>query len=328
MVLLNQYLDTLNAQGTRNSYRRYLRSANEFLAEHDVDLENGTRSLAAPLLRKWLREMIRGGNNPASARVAKAALKGFWVYLHEDEDLPPVCPLDGIRIPRSDPNPHLAPTRRQFKQLVKGCGRFRDPLQRAQSLAFLLLMGRAGLRFTAARRLLVADFDLTRTERRDDGSERPAPRVRVRHAKGNRSRMQAIHQSTAQAVKQLIEVRGSPLNADTGESLDELFLARSGRKGYFRPAGEGRLRRLFAELLWASDLGESELTPHGLRHFFAVSLAEQGVDLYTISNLLGHSCVASTERYLFYLDGSRHAAAALEGLSDPLPPLTPKGASA
>lgn len=40
------------------------------------------------------------------------------------------------------------------------------------------------------------------------------------------------------------------------------------------------------------------VSPHMLRHYFAVSSIMAGIDVYSISRLLGHSNVATTQRYL------------------------------
>ena len=46
------------------------------------------------------------------------------------------------------------------------------------------------------------------------------------------------------------------------------------------------------------DLGIDVLSSHKLRHFYATELLKNGADIYTVKELLGHSDLEMTQRYL------------------------------
>lgn len=53
-----------------------------------------------------------------------------------------------------------------------------------------------------------------------------------------------------------------------------------------------RMQRLFL------DIASVHMTPHQLRHTFALNLLKQGCDIVTIKNLLGHEDIQTTMKYL------------------------------
>ncbi len=59
-------------------------------------------------------------------------------------------------------------------------------------------------------------------------------------------------------------------------------------------------------LRWAMSAGITKhVTFHSARHTFAVSLITQGVDIYTISKLMGHTEVKTTQIYADVIDSVR-----------------------
>ena len=59
-------------------------------------------------------------------------------------------------------------------------------------------------------------------------------------------------------------------------------------------------------LRWSMAAGISKhVTFHAGRHTFAVSLLSNGVDIYTVSKLMGHSEVKTTQIYADIIDSVR-----------------------
>ena len=49
---------------------------------------------------------------------------------------------------------------------------------------------------------------------------------------------------------------------------------------------------------YAQKAGLEEITPHTIRHSFAVQLVSEGVDLKTVQEVMGHSDIATTQVYV------------------------------
>ena len=107
------------------------------------------------------------------------------------------------------------------------------------------------------------------------------------------------------------------LTAETYSVLEELWTEQSSEEYVFLSSKGKKIcwvSNLYA--LVVEELGfntgitdrRKRVVFHTLRHTFASWLAESGVDLYTIAQLLGHSTIKMTERYAHLSEGSLRAA--------------------
>jgi site-specific recombinase XerD len=144
--------------------------------------------------------------------------------------------------------------------------------------ALLTLLYRSGLRISEALALKPSDIDLKRHT------------ARVLHGKGDKATVRGFHPSATDALARWIDTRKS-----LGLRNGPLFCTLAGGPVY------PQYVRLLLERLAGKAGVDKRVHPHGLRHTFADELRAAGVDVVTISKLLGHSSIAVTSRYLDHL---------------------------
>ncbi len=133
-----------------------------------------------------------------------------------------------------------------------------------------------GLRVSELSQLTVRDIDLNRDM------------LFVREGKGNKDRALPLHSK----VKLLLarEIEGK-------KASDPIFTSRKG--GAMKPRA---IQLLMKRLVKAAGLEDEDrprhFTPHKLRHYFATKLIEAGVPITEVSELMGHSNIATTQVYL------------------------------
>ncbi|MDA2916062.1 tyrosine-type recombinase/integrase [Nitrospinae bacterium AH_259_B05_G02_I21] len=169
----------------------------------------------------------------------------------------------------------------------------RRTLQGKRDYALLKTMLGSGLRSAELCTLDVGDIQ----------SYRSQP-VLVVNGKGGRLRKVPLHPEALEAIRAYWRAEGRN-GADPTEPIFQTL----GKHG---PHEAGRLtykaiRHLVARVRKVA-LVRRRVTPHTLRHTFAVSLLDAGVDLRTVQDLLGHASITTTQAYLHTSDEKKLAA--------------------
>ncbi len=121
--------------------------------------------------------------------------------------------------------------------------------------------------------------------------------------KGQKQRLVPLARVTAHSITAYLRDH-RPVNRVKSGMEDVLFLNRR---------GAGLTRAMVFEIVrdWARAAGiRKDISPHTLRHSFATHLLENGADLRSIQQMLGHRSITTTEVYL-HLDRT-HLAKAME----------------
>ena len=199
---------------------------------------------------------------PGSIAVAVAALRFLYgVTLQKDWNIPEVLP--------TPKQPAKLPVVPSPEEVVS----FLDAVPILRNRVVLTTCYAAGLRISEAVSLRPTDIDSRRMV------------VRVKQGKGGKDRYVMLSPRLLETLRDYWR-RARP----AGEWLFPGMIPgrHLGRSTPERACQQARRKAGLAK----------RITPHSLRHGFAVHLLESGVDVRTIQLLLGHRSLATTARYL------------------------------
>jgi integrase/recombinase XerC len=217
--------------------------------------------LAATLddLRSWL---YAKGGEPASVQRRVASARSFFRWAQR-EGLVQDSPAERLRVPRvKRPLPRVLE--------VDEASRVVEAPESPRDRAILEVFYGSGLRVSE-----IAALDL------DDVDTRAAV-VRVRRGKGAKDRVVPLGAASLEALAGWISLRGT--------APGPMFLNRRGGRLSVRG-----LYDLVRKHGLRSDL--PDLHPHALRHTFATHLLQNGADVRSIQEMLGHEALSTTQRY-------------------------------
>ena len=263
------------SSNTCGAYTTDLRQLYRFLlSSQDAPLTNwsevGSEHLVAYLLR--LREQKYA---PTSIARKLAAMKSFFHWLLEEEHITadPTVALSAPRVDRELPTAVNAADVASLINLVVA----QDPIG-LRDRAMLQLLCSTGMRVTEIVSLNMADLNFDRQSVLCVG----------RPSKGGHRRLLPLDADTMATLHTYLEI-GRPRMARAHKE-----------QGLFVNHHGARLTRQGFWLIIKSHAraaGLDSLTPHSLRHSFAVNLLEHGAELHVVQELLGHASISTTQMY-------------------------------
>lgn len=211
----------------------------------------------------------------------RSLLKYFSVETEEE-----VLPRDKVTLPRTgDHLPKAVPTPEEIRQLIAACPA--DTLAGQRDRAILALLFSTGLRIAE-----LCALDRRQVREEQLGTE-PILEISV-IGKGKHSRIVFVDAEAQRLLKTYLEHRRDQDAA--------LFIhTRPGRRNVEQEESSRRLspraiQQMLRQVTRRAGLAE-RITPHALRHGFAVDLLRGGADLRTVQDLLGHRSVTTTQIY-------------------------------
>jgi len=284
--VLAVFLDTLNSRGTRDAYRRGVRSMAHHMVYHlgaptvaDVTPQH-LASYRAELVRQVEIEVITA----ATVNQRLAACRRFLEFsrLTGQSGLPrdvvAFC-LKGLR--STVKRPYQVLNHAEMQRILS--------MQRPGSRdhALLALMLGTGLRASEVCRLRVED--LTSDEVGDLS-------VRVCQGKGRKDRIVPLAPQVAEVVTTYLRDEGRP-GSRRADVTEPLFPSRQGRMS------RRRLAQVVAGAVKAAGVTKS-ISPHSLRHSYGIALLRNGASPVAVGKLLGHASIVTTQRYLDHLEAA------------------------
>ncbi|HXF56305.1 MAG TPA: tyrosine-type recombinase/integrase [Actinomycetota bacterium] len=309
-TLVNGFLEHLEARAfspaTVRAYAYDLLNFTRFLHEDDLTLTEVNPSDLFDYLdwqarrgpvggRKVVRLAEARGAAPATMNRRIAAIRALFEFLvvtghRSTNPVPAPRRASGLRVPRRGLLGHLGSGRpRRGGRLIRQPRRLPESLDRSEVEAFLadldthrdramaLAMVLGGLRAGEVRSLLLSDVDMG------------LRRVRV-VGKGRRERIVPLDRAFFSELAAYLRTERPP-----GCPTRECFVVLRGPTAG-QALTEAGMRRIFRTHRARS--GATRVRPHRLRHTYGTELAQAGIDLLVLKELMGHAHAETTAAYV------------------------------
>ncbi|MFQ5928142.1 MAG: tyrosine recombinase XerC [Acidobacteriota bacterium] len=261
---------------TLKSYQGDLLEFNGYLAPGEREKGIDPREIDHISIRDFLTHLYQKGNGKSSIARKLAAIRSFFRYLYNEGKVPS-NPARLVRTPRlPDRKPHFLSVREMETILQLPDNRTERGVR---DRAILELLYASGLRIGELVRMNLEDLSLEE-------------RLIKVYGKGKKERLVPFGEKAKEALQRYLPTRAALLRRQrTTREPNALFLNLRG----FRISARS-IQRNLEEYIRKSAL-LLDVHPHLFRHSFATHLLNNGADLRSIQELLGHENLSTTQKY-------------------------------
>jgi integrase/recombinase XerC len=231
-------------------------------------------SLKFQVIRGYVSSMMDRNLDPRTVNLHLSALSTFCSYLVK-QDMLPSNPVKEVTRPKEKKRLPSFFTPEALKQYFDSP--VADDYASVRNRLIVTMLFDTGLRRAEAASLKTGDIDLSR-------------RTISIIGKGNKQRFIPIVDSLCEKIGDYLVVRKAFL--EEKPDTEAFFLTDKGGPAYVE-----FVNRIVKNELSSIKGISGKKTPHTLRHSFATALLNNGADLNSIKEVLGHSSLAATEVY-------------------------------
>ena len=273
--LLRKYETHLVKMGkSANTVAAYLRDAQAF--EAFLEKKNKeTAGITQTVVVSYVLGLKKSGSSPSTINRRVSSLRTYFEFL-KDGGVLEENPAKGLKLPRT---PRKAPeflTTEEMERLLQAPDANRLGCMRLRDRALIELMYATGIRASEVVDLKISDVNLKIGF--------------VICAAGEKSRMVPLGKPAKKAVSTYIKEGRYQLLGETDS--EALFLNTHGEA--LTRQGLWRILKANAEKAGITK----DMTPQLLRNTFAVHMLQNGADLRSLQEMMGHAEISATEVYL------------------------------
>lgn len=256
------------SKNTVSSYMRDIHQFASFLETRSISVLDANRDT----ISGYIQTLQEAGKSAATISRCLASLKSFYQFA-VSQGAVTSNPVVNIHVERAEKKLPQILTGKEVELLLDQpkC----TDLKGYRDKAMLELLYATGIRVSELINLNVTDVNL--------------PGEFIKCATNSKMRIIPIYPAAVKALGEYIEDIRPKMVADMQE--ESLFVNVSGER--MSRQGFWKIIKFYQEKAQI----EKDITPHTLRHSFAAHLLENGADLRSIQEMLGHSDISSTQIY-------------------------------